>query len=67
MKDNKVLNRYNDYLQCNYCNVEIEINDDYFILWDDIEYCDYVICHNNCLDSAKEYINKNNKLITRKG
>ena len=31
MEANQVINRYSDYLQCNYCNDEIEINDNYFI------------------------------------
>jgi len=54
---NKVTNRYNDYLQCNYCNDEIQINDNYFILYHDNEiHIELVICSNNCLDGAKEYI-----------
>ena len=54
---NKVTNRYNDYLDCNYCNNEIKINDNYFILYHDNEnYQEFVICNNDCLDSAKEYI-----------
>mgnify|MGYP003138822542 FL=1 len=57
MEANKVINRYNDSLDCNYCNDEIEINDNYFILYHDNEnYQEFVICNNNCLVSAKEYI-----------
>jgi len=57
MEANKVLNRYNDSLDCNYCNDEIEINDNYFILYHDNEnYQEFVICNKICLDSAKEYI-----------
>ena len=53
---NKVINRYNDYLDCNYCNNEIEINDNYFILWNDKNYQDYIICNNDCLNSVIEFI-----------
>ena len=35
IETNKVINKYNDYLDCNYCNNEIEINDNYFILYHD--------------------------------
>jgi hypothetical protein len=52
----KVTNRFNDYLQCNYCNDEIEINDDYFILWNNKKYCEYVICNNICVSNATEFI-----------
>ena len=56
----KVTNRFNDYLQCNYCNNEIEINDNYFILYHDNEnYQEFIICNNDCLDSAIEFIYNN--------
>lgn len=56
---NKVRNRYNDYLDCNFCNNEIEVNVNYFILYHDNQnYLEFVICDNDndCLDRAKEYI-----------
>ncbi len=54
---NKVINRYNDYLQCNYCNDDIEINSNYFILYHDNEnYLELVICNNSCLNNAKDHI-----------
>lgn len=57
IETNKVTNRYNDYLDCNYCNNEIEINDDYFILYHDNEnYLELVICNNICLSNAIEFI-----------
>jgi len=56
IETNKVINRYNDYLDCNYCNNEIEINNEYFILWNDKDYSDYVICNNICLSNAIEFI-----------
>ncbi len=31
IETSKTINRYNDYLDCNYCNNQIEINDNYFI------------------------------------
>ena len=58
IETNKVINKYNDYLDCNYCNNEIEINDNYFILYHDSEnYLELVICNNNCLSNAIDYIN----------
>jgi|TARA_B100000085_G_C18265169_1_gene399712 hypothetical protein len=58
IETSKAINRFNDYLQCNYCDNEIEINDNYFILWSEKNYCDYVICNDICLDSAIEFIEK---------
>lgn len=56
-KTNKVINRYNDYLDCNYCNNEIEINDNYLILYHDNEnYTEYIICGNDCKNNAIEYL-----------
>ncbi len=57
IETNEVTNRYNDYLQCNYCNNEIQINDDYFILINNDNFQEYIICNNNCLSNAKDYIN----------
>lgn len=56
IETNKTINRYNDYLDCNYCNNEIEINNEYFILWNEKDYSDYVICNNICLSNAIEFI-----------
>ena len=57
IETDKSTNRYNDTLDCNYCNDEIEINNTYFILYHDNEnYLEFVLCNNECLDSAKEYI-----------
>ncbi len=60
IETSKTINRYNDYLDCNYCNNEIEINDNYFILYHDNEnYQEFIICNNDCLDSAIEFIYNN--------
>ena len=52
----KVINRFNDYLQCNYCNDEIEINNEYFILWSELHHLDFTICSDICLEGAIEFI-----------
>jgi len=57
IETNKVINRYNDSLQCNCCNDVIEINDNYFILYhDDENYTELVVCNNICLSDSIEYI-----------
>tara|TARA_R100000231_G_scaffold93411_1_gene70122 strand:- start:99 stop:311 length:213 start_codon:yes stop_codon:yes gene_type:complete len=56
-----VLNKYNDYKQCDYCNDMIHINDNYFILYSEKDFLDFVICNNICLDSAIEFIEKKHK------
>tara|TARA_R100001082_G_scaffold11642_1_gene6280 strand:+ start:1569 stop:1763 length:195 start_codon:yes stop_codon:yes gene_type:complete len=59
IETNKVINRYNDYLNCNYCDNEIEINDNYFILYDNENYQEYIICNNICLSNLIEFIYNN--------
>ncbi len=62
IETNKVINRYNDYLDCNYCNNEIEINDNYFIVYHDNQnYQELIVCNNICLNSAVEFIEKNKR------
>ena len=53
-----VLNKYQDYIHCNYCNDMIHIDDNYFILYSEEYYLDFAICNNICLDSAVEFIEK---------
>lgn len=57
IETNKVINRYNDYLDCNYCNNEIEINDSYFILYNNNDnYLEFIICSNDCKNNAIEFL-----------
>ena len=56
-----VLNKYQDYKHCDYCNDMIHIDDVYFILWSEKDHLDFVICNDICLDSAVEFIEKKQK------